>query len=181
MGAKLRHHGTGAKQRAFRFGRRPPGSLDIHFDGGGQNLSTEQIVAFFDQKRLKVELNRFPDIGHGILERIPLRLASLQFGAPSVETVFIFLDYDARLAGHGFSVSRWRRQPDARFSFLIDGQSCAQTLQSADSFQTAEHAYGGERHRFPQNRRSPWRRLFQLYFDLMQIKWRGGEMIPASR
>jgi hypothetical protein len=68
---------------------------------------------------VEVELNRFLYIGHRILERIPLRLASRQFGAPSVETVLVLLDYDARLAGHEFSVSRSRRQPDARFPLLI--------------------------------------------------------------
>jgi hypothetical protein len=71
---------AGAEQRAFRLVVVHRGSLSIHFDGGGQNLLAEQNVAFFARKRLQVELNRFPDISHGILERIPLRLASLQLG-----------------------------------------------------------------------------------------------------
>ena len=74
-------------------------SLGIHFDGRRQNLLAEQIIAFVARQRLEVELDCLSDIGHCLLDRFPLRLASLQFGAPSVETVLVFLDYDARLCG----------------------------------------------------------------------------------
>jgi len=57
-------------------------------------------------QRFEVELNGLFDIRYSFFQGIPLRLAPLQFGAPSIETVLVLFDDDGRLAGHAFSVSR---------------------------------------------------------------------------
>src|SRR5579871_155954 len=48
------------------------GSLGIHFEGCRQNLPAEQVIAFVARQRLEVELDRFRNMGHSLLEGVTL-------------------------------------------------------------------------------------------------------------
>ena len=79
---------TGRKQRPLGLGCRPPGSLGIYPNSGGQNLTAEQDIALLVRQRLEVEFDRLSYVRHGRFQRVSLRLAPLQFGARSDMGVF---------------------------------------------------------------------------------------------
>src|SRR4051794_2103649 len=76
------------------------GSLGIHLDGRRQDLLAEKKITLLGRERLEAELNCFFNVGQRLFERVALRLAPFQLGAPSVKAVLVFFDYDARFAGH---------------------------------------------------------------------------------
>lgn len=78
----------------------------MNFDCGGENLLAQRSRTLFIGQSLQEEVNRFPDIGEGLLDRLSLRLAALQFWAPCVTSMLVPLDYDTDLARHQRSFYR---------------------------------------------------------------------------
>jgi hypothetical protein len=60
------------------------GSLGMNFDCGGQNLLAQCRRALFISQGLQKEFDCLADIDKRLLNRLALRLAPLQFGAPRV-------------------------------------------------------------------------------------------------
>jgi hypothetical protein len=76
------------------------GTLGMHFDCGSKNLPAEQRRALVLGQSLQKQLDRLTDIGERFLDRLSLRLASPQLGAPSVTSFVVLFDYNADLARH---------------------------------------------------------------------------------
>ena len=74
--------------------------LGVNFDGRGKNLPAERHRALVIGQGLQEEIDCLTDVGESLLDRLPLRLASLQLRTPGVASVLVPLDYDADLARH---------------------------------------------------------------------------------
>ena len=61
----------------------------MDFDGGGENLLAERGGALVFRKGFQEEFDCLADIGKSLLDRVALRLAPLQFRAPSVTSVLV--------------------------------------------------------------------------------------------
>lgn len=84
-------------------------SLGIHFDGARQDLAAEKHVSLVSGQRFKIKLGGFLDIGHSFFEGVALRLAPLEFRAPGVKAMLVFLDKDRCFASHAISVALFRK------------------------------------------------------------------------
>src|SRR5215469_16828659 len=80
----------------------------MNFDGGGQNLLAQRGRALFISQGLQEEFDCLADIDECLLDRLALRLASLQFGAPRIAALLVLFDYNANLACHQPSFYRQR-------------------------------------------------------------------------
>lgn len=76
------------------------GALGMDFDRGGKNLLAQRRRALFIGQSLQEEFDGLADIGKSLFDRLPLRLAPLQFRAPRVTSVFVLFIYDTDLARH---------------------------------------------------------------------------------
>src|ERR1017187_544206 len=65
----------------------------LNIDRGGQNLVAQRLRSLLIGRSLQEELNCFADIGQSLLDRLSLRLATLQFRPPCITPV----DHPARL------------------------------------------------------------------------------------
>lgn len=72
----------------------------MYLDGGGEDFATEEDIALRFGQSLEVELDCFLDVGERFFESLALGLATLEFGAPSVEAVLVLLDYHAGFSTH---------------------------------------------------------------------------------
>jgi hypothetical protein len=72
----------------------------MNFDGSGKNLLAERRRALVIGQSLQKQFDCLTNIGKSFLDRSSLRLASFQFWAPSVTSVFVLFDYDTNLARH---------------------------------------------------------------------------------
>lgn len=65
----------------------------------------KENLPLVERQRFEVELDCFFDVRDGFFKRAALRLASLQFRAPSVKAMLVLFNHYARFTGHRFSVS----------------------------------------------------------------------------
>src|ERR1022692_3666230 len=71
----------------------PTNKPTLNIDRGGQNLVAQRLRSLLIGRSLQEELNCFADIGQSLLDRLSLRLATLQFRPPCITPV----DHPARL------------------------------------------------------------------------------------
>jgi hypothetical protein len=87
------------------------GSLGIYLDSSGQNFTPEENIPLVVRKGFEVKLDGFLYVGHGILECVTLRLATLEFRAPGVKPVLILLDDALRVIVSVYRLARrWHRR-----------------------------------------------------------------------
>ena len=69
----------------------------MDFDRGSEDLPAQRRRALLIGQGLQEKFDCPTDIGKSLLDRPSLRLAALQFRAPSVTSVLVLLDYDTYL------------------------------------------------------------------------------------
>src|ERR1039458_3478078 len=65
----------------------PTNKPTLNIDRGGQNLVAQRLRSLLIGRSLQEELNCFADIGQSLLDRLSLRLATLQFRPPCITPV----------------------------------------------------------------------------------------------
>ena len=76
------------------------GALGMNFNSCSEDYLSQCSGTLIVRERFQEEFDRFPDVGEDLLNGPALRLAPLEFRAPSVTAVLILLNYDTDFARH---------------------------------------------------------------------------------
>ena len=106
----------------------------MNFNSCSEDYLSQCSGTLIVRERFQEEFDRFPDVGEDLLDGPALRLAPLEFRAPSVTAVLILLNYDTDFARHDLILT----EAEKRILFSRGYQ------QRAASASTTPHQYSAQ-------------------------------------